>query len=187
MFCQTRNWSKIKCFISTGTTTISCTQHWVLSQAECGVAISPMVPDQSHCLIRNEKKTKGAMFILFGIHQLKWKKGLSHFFPWICFYICCCETEIVQFSSAVLSQGNAAEKSKPRTLYQNNGIKDLCLRRRYCWKWGLTWCFKWDLYNLQQKCRNGLFHFFPLRVLYVPFIYKIPICPKGLHTTHHSE
>lgn len=118
------------------------------------------------------------MFILFGIDQLKWKKGLSHFFPWICFSICCCEPEIVQLSSAVLSQGNAAEKSKPRTLYQNNDIKDLRLHRRYCWKWGLTWCFKWDLYNFQQKCQNSLFHFC-LLVYYTclssPYVPKVSI------------
>lgn len=133
MFFQTRNWSKIKCFISISCATpISCTQHGALSQAESEIAVRLTVPDQNQCPIRNEKKTKGAMFILFGIHQLKWKKGLSHFFPWICFYVCCCEPEIVQLSSAVLSQGNVAEKSKPRTLYQNNGIKDPHLHRRYC-------------------------------------------------------
>lgn len=66
---------------------MSCIQQWALSQAESGIVIKLMVPDQNQCPIRNEKKTKGAMFILSGIHQLKWKKGLSHFFPWICSYV----------------------------------------------------------------------------------------------------
>lgn len=88
------------------------------------------------------------------------------------------EPEIVQLSSAVLSQGNVAEKSKPRTLYQNNGIKDPHLHRRYCWKWGMTWCFKWDLYSFQQKCQNGLFHFFLFMYYTCLSSIKSPCIPK---------
>lgn len=81
-----------------------------------GVAASPLETGHSHFPTRNERKTKVVMVILLCMQKLKWKDGLLCFFTCFSFYLCCCESETVPFSSVVLFQGNTSKKSKPRTL-----------------------------------------------------------------------